>query len=76
MKIGMNATCLRCHFGKNMETAIALGDEEAALAFGKDLMRNYSKSSPKKQDIFLFFNIFFLLRQVFVTFGRYNVSTK
>ena len=41
MKIGMNATCLRCHFGKNMDTAMALGDEAAALAFGKDLMRLY-----------------------------------
>ena len=41
MKIGMNATCLQCHFGKNMKTAMALGDEESALAFGKDLMRLY-----------------------------------
>lgn len=41
MKIGMNATCLRCHFGKNMDTAMALGDEATALAFGKDLMRLY-----------------------------------
>ena len=41
MKIGMNATCLRCHFNKNLETAMALGDEATALAFGKDLMRLY-----------------------------------
>lgn len=41
MKIGMNATCLRCHFTKNLETAMALGDETQALAFGKDLMRMY-----------------------------------
>ena len=41
MKIGMNATCLRCHFGKNMDTAMALGDEETALAFGKELMELY-----------------------------------
>lgn len=41
MKIGVNATCLRCHFGKNMDTAIALGDEATALAFGKELMGLY-----------------------------------
>lgn len=41
MKIGMNATCLRCHFGKNMDTAMALGDEATALAFGKELMGLY-----------------------------------
>ncbi len=41
MKIGMNATCLRCHFGKNMDTAMALGDETAALAFGRELMGLY-----------------------------------
>ena len=41
MKIGMNATCLRCHFGKNMDTAMSLGDEATALAFGKDLMQLY-----------------------------------
>ena len=41
MKIHMNATCLKCHFGKNLETAMALGDEDTALAFGKDLMQLY-----------------------------------
>ena len=41
MKIGMNATCLKCHFNKNLETAMALGDEETALAFGKELMALY-----------------------------------
>ena len=41
MKIGMNATCLKCHFNKNLETAMALGDENAALAFAKDLMALY-----------------------------------
>ena len=41
MKIGMNATCLRCHFEKNMDTAMALGDEATALAFGKELMGLY-----------------------------------
>jgi len=41
MKIGMNATCLRCHFTKNLETAMALGDEKTALAFAKDLMALY-----------------------------------
>lgn len=37
----MNATCFACHFGKTMETAIALGDEKTATAFAKDLMRLY-----------------------------------
>lgn len=39
MKIQMNATCLNCYFGKNVETALSLGSEEQALAFAKDLMR-------------------------------------
>lgn len=37
----MNATCLACHFQKNLETAAALGDEKTAIAFAKDLMRLY-----------------------------------
>lgn len=37
----MNATCLACHFRKNLETAQALGDEKTATAFAKDLMRLY-----------------------------------
>ena len=37
----MNATCLACHFRKNLETAQALGDEATATAFAKDLMRLY-----------------------------------
>ena len=37
----MNATCFACHFGKNLETAAALGDEKTATAFAKDLMRLY-----------------------------------
>ena len=41
MKLGMNASCLKCHFTKNLETAMALGDEKTALAFAKDLMALY-----------------------------------
>ena len=41
MKIGMNATCLQCHFTKNLETALSLGSEETAFAFGKELMGLY-----------------------------------
>ena len=37
----MNATCLVCHFRKNLETASALGDEKIAQAFARDLMRLY-----------------------------------
>ena len=37
----MNATCLACHFKKNLETASALGDEQTAIAFARDLMQLY-----------------------------------
>ena len=38
---GMNATCLQCHFSKNLETALSLGDEATAFRFAKDLMALY-----------------------------------
>ena len=41
MNIGMNATCLHCHFSKNLKLALSLGDEATAHAFAKDLMRLY-----------------------------------
>lgn len=34
----MNATCLSCYFGKQVETALSLGDEAAATAFARELM--------------------------------------
>ena len=37
----MNATCLACHFKKQVETAQALGDGETATAFAKALMQQY-----------------------------------
>ncbi len=37
----MNATCLACHFRKNLETAEALGDEATAIAFARELMQLY-----------------------------------
>ncbi len=37
----MNATCLACHFGKQLETASALGDEKTAIAFARELMQLY-----------------------------------
>lgn len=37
----MNATCLACHFRKNLETASALGDEATAVAFARELMQLY-----------------------------------
>ena len=37
----MNATCLACHFAKNLETASALGDEKTAIAFARELMQMY-----------------------------------
>ena len=41
MTIHMNATCLACHYNKQVETALSMGDEETALAFSKDLMQLY-----------------------------------
>lgn len=38
MRIGVYGTCMACYFAKHMETALSLGSEEQALAFGKDLM--------------------------------------
>lgn len=37
----MIATCLACHFQKQVETALALGDEATATAFARDLMARY-----------------------------------
>ena len=37
----MNATCLSCHFKKQVETALSLGDPDTATAFAMDLMRSY-----------------------------------
>ena len=37
----MNATCLACHFKKQVETAQALGKAETATAFAKALMQAY-----------------------------------
>ena len=37
----MNATCLACHFGKQLETASTLGDEKTAIAFARELMQLY-----------------------------------
>ncbi len=37
----MNATCLACHFGKQIETALSLGDEATATAFARELMESY-----------------------------------
>lgn len=37
----MNATCLACHFQKQVETALTLGDEATATAFARELMAGY-----------------------------------
>ncbi len=37
----MNATCLSCHFQKQVETALSLGDEATATAFAKELLQSY-----------------------------------
>lgn len=41
MTYGMNATCLKCHFSKNVATALSLGTEAQARAFALDLMQLY-----------------------------------
>ena len=37
----MNATCLACHFKKQVETALELGNQAAATGFAKELMASY-----------------------------------
>lgn len=37
----MNATCLACHFQKQVETALSLGNEAAATVFARELMAAY-----------------------------------
>lgn len=41
MSIGVTSVCLACHFNKNVKKAQTMGDEKAATAFAKDLMRLY-----------------------------------
>ncbi len=41
MSIAINATCYLCHLKKHLETAIGLGDEATATAFGRELMQMY-----------------------------------
>ena len=43
----MNATCLACHFQKNVETAQSLGGEAAATAFAYDLLKSYLAAPPE-----------------------------
>ena len=41
MSIEMSAQCFVCHMGHQVDAARALGDEETALAFSKELLRMY-----------------------------------
>ncbi len=41
MSLAVDSTCLQCHLNRSLQTARALGDEAAATAFAKDLMRLY-----------------------------------
>ncbi len=41
MSMAMDAQCLVCHFRRNVETARALGDEQTATAFARELMQVY-----------------------------------
>ena len=42
MSIPMSSRCLMCNLQRNMEKAKALGDDQKAVAFGKQLMRMYA----------------------------------
>lgn len=41
MSLSITPECLLCHFGRYLKKAQPLGDDETAMAFGKDLMRMY-----------------------------------
>ncbi len=43
----MNATCLACYFGKQVETALSLGDETTATAFARELMARLLAASEE-----------------------------
>ena len=42
MSIPMSTRCLMCNLQRNVEKAKALGDDQKAVAFGKQLMRMYA----------------------------------
>ncbi len=44
MAIKMNTECILCHLKRNVETARALGDEQTATAFIKELMELFLKA--------------------------------
>ena len=50
MGVKMNWRCFLCHFGKHVDTASHLGDEETVTAFSKDLMRLYL-SAPEDASL-------------------------
>lgn len=41
MSVRFNADCMACHLKRNVEAANALGDEETAAAFARELMKLY-----------------------------------
>ena len=41
MSLSITPECLLCHFGRYLKKAQSLGDDQKALAFGKELMRMY-----------------------------------
>ena len=44
MSLPMTAECLMCHFNRSVKKAMALGDEQKALAFAKELMGVYQNA--------------------------------
>ena len=44
MSIPMNADCILCLLKKNLESAIATGNDAAATAFARDLVRLYAEA--------------------------------
>lgn len=41
MSVGMNWECLQCHLRRHVSNALALGGDETATAFARDLMKMY-----------------------------------
>ncbi len=48
MSIGIDTQCLQCYLRRNVETALALGDEATATRFAQELMEHLSRI-PKHQ---------------------------
>ena len=50
MSTEMTARCYVCHLTRYVNRALALGDEETATAFARDLMELYRKEVQKSEE--------------------------